>query len=141
MPRPRATGRAPAAARRGVPRRPVALALALAALALPAAGCADDAPPARPRAGSVDVTLDDFLIRPQRVRARAGRITFRAVNRGRLGHTLRVKRGERELVAVKSLLPGESGEDSATFARGEYDLVCVLGNHDVLGMRGTLIVR
>ena len=35
-----------------------------------AAGCTDDAP-AR-RGGSVDVTLDDFFIAPQRIRAQAG---------------------------------------------------------------------
>jgi plastocyanin len=113
----------------------------LGALALVAGGCQDDSPPARPQAGTVAVTLDDFLIRPQRVRARPGRIAFEAVNRGKLGHTLRVKLGDRELVAIKSLLPGESGRGAATFERGEYKLVCVLGNHEELGMYGTLTVR
>ena len=113
----------------------------VAALALAAPGCTDDTPPARPQGGTVDVVLDDFLIRPQRVRATAGRIAFTAVNRGRLGHTLRVKRGDRELVAIESLLPGESGRGAATFEPGEYKLVCVLGNHEELGMYGTLTVR
>jgi plastocyanin len=113
----------------------------LVALALAASGCNDDSPPARPQGGTVDVVLDDFLIRPQRVRAAPGRLAFEAVNRGALGHTLRVKRGDRELVAIKSLLPGESGRGAATFERGEYKLVCVLGNHEELGMYGTLTVR
>jgi plastocyanin len=121
-------------------RRILAVALAAAA-ALPVAGCADDAAPARARDGRVTVTLDDFSITPQRIRARPGRIVFRAVNRGAIGHTLRVLRGEREVAAVKTLLPGASGEASGTFERGDYKLVCILGNHEELGMYGTLTVR
>ena len=125
-----------------MPRRTASAALALAAaVALPAAGCADDAPPTRVRDGRVDVTLDDFSIAPQRLRATPGRITFRAVNRGAIGHTLRVMRGEREVVAIKTLLPGASGTGSGTLERGDYDLVCILGNHEELGMYGTLTVR
>ena len=124
--------------------RLLALALAAAA-ALPAAGCAGDAGvggngvPVRD--GRVDVTLDDFSIAPQRIRAKPGRITFRAVNRGAIGHTLRVMRGDREVVAIKTLLPGASGTGSGTFRRGSYDLLCILGNHEELGMYGTLTVR
>ena len=112
--------------------------LAVAALV---AGCADDAPPTRARDGRVSVTLDDFSIAPQRLRARPGRIEFTAVNRGAIGHTLRVRRGDQELVAVKTLLPGASGSAEGRLERGTYDLVCILGNHEELGMYGTLTVR
>ena len=122
------------------PRHLTAVALA-AAVALPAAGCADDSAPARARDGRVKVTLDDFSITPQRIRAKPGRITFEVVNRGEIGHTLRVLRGDKELAGVKTLLPGASGTASGTFAKGTYDLVCILGNHRVLGMYGTLTVR
>jgi plastocyanin len=123
--------------------RGIALVAAALAVALAAAvsGCADDAQPTRVRDGRVQVTLDDFLIRPQRLRARPGRITFEATNRGAVGHTLRVKRGDREVVAIKTLLPGASGRGAGTFTRGEYKLVCILGNHEELGMYGTLVVR
>jgi plastocyanin len=118
----------------------VAAALAVA-LTGAASGCADDAAPARVRDGRVDATLDDFLIRPQRIRARPGRIEFRVTNRGAVGHTLRVKRGDRDVVATKTLLPGASSEAAGTLAEGEYKLVCILGNHEELGMYGTLVVR
>ena len=118
----------------------VAAALA-AATALPASGCGGDEPPARARDGRVNITLDDFFLEPQRVRARAGRLTFRAVNRGRIGHTLRVMRGERELVVIKTLVPGAAGRASGRLRRGDYDLVCILGNHEVLGKLGTQAVR
>lgn len=116
----------------------MALAVAVAATA---SGCADETAPTRARDGRVKVTLDDFLIAPQRIRARPGRLTFRVTNEGRVGHTLRVKRGDRDVAAVKTLLPGASAEASGTFSRGEYKLVCTLGNHEELGMYGTLTVR
>ena len=122
------------------PRHLTAVALA-AAVALPATGCADDSPPTRVRDGRVKVTLDDFSIAPQRIRAAPGRVTFAVVNRGAVGHTLRVMRGEREVAGLKTLQPGASGTATGRFAKGDYDLVCVLGNHDVLGMYGTLTVR
>jgi plastocyanin len=122
------------------PRHLLVLALALAATP-GGTGCSDDSPPTRVRDGRVNLTLDDFAIAPQRVRARPGRITFRAVNRGAIGHTLRVKRGDREVVAIKTLLPGASGSGSARLQRGDYTLVCILGNHEELGMHGTLTVR
>jgi len=121
-------------------RRRIPAVLAAAA-ALTAAGCADDAPVARVRDGRVTITLDDFSIAPQRIRAEPGRVSFRVVNRGAIGHTLRVLRGDREVAGVKTLLPGASGTAAGTLERGDYDLVCVLGNHEVLGMYGTLTVR
>ena len=117
---------------------------AVAALAAVLAGCADDSPGGRAvfvRDGRVKVTLDDFSITPQRIRARPGRLTFDVSNRGEVGHTLRVLRGDKEIAGVKTLLPGASATASGTFAKGKYDLVCILGNHRVLGMYGTLTVR
>ena len=120
--------------------RPLALAL-VAVLGLTATGCADDAPPARAKNGAVAITLDDFLIRPQTVRAKAGRITFRVANHGRLGHTFHVFLGGRDALAVKTILPGARATASAALKPGSYKMVCVLGNHEDLGMYGTLVVR
>jgi len=123
-------------------RRTALVTAALAgALAPAASGCGAGAPPTRAQGGRVDIVLDDFLIDPQRVRASPGRLTFRTVNRGRVGHTLRVLRGDREVVAIKTLLPGASADGAGSLERGEYKLVCILGNHEELGMYGTLTVR
>jgi len=104
-------------------------------------GCGGAEPVSAAADGRVAITLDDFFISPQEVSADAGRITFAVTNRGEVGHTLRVLRGDKELAGVKTLLPGDSGTASGTFAKGRYDLVCILGNHRVLGMYGTLTVR
>ena len=140
MPTPRHLTTAARPRRRGRPRRAAALALA-AAFAVPVAGCADDSAPTRPREGRVEVTLDDYSIAPQRIRAKPGRLSFEVVNRGEVGHTLRVMRGDREVAGVKTLLPGAAGTASGRFEKGDYKLVCVLGNHEDLGMYGTLTVR
>jgi uncharacterized cupredoxin-like copper-binding protein len=50
-------------------------------------------------------------------------------------------RSGREAAAIKTLLPGASGTGSGTFERGDYKLLCILGNHEELGMYGTLTVR
>jgi plastocyanin len=120
--------------------RPLALALVVV-LGLSATGCADDAPPGRAQDGTVAIALDDFLIRPQTVRARAGRIRFRITNRGKVGHTFHVFLGLRDALAVKTILPGKSATASAELEPGSYKMVCVLSNHEDLGMYGTLIVR
>jgi len=122
-------------------RTQLAAAALVAVAALATAGCTDDSPPARVTNGHAEITLDDFLIRPQGIRATPGPIEVRVVNRGAIGHTLRVFRGSREVLAVPTLLPGASARASATLARGNYKLVCILGNHEDLGMYGTLTVR
>jgi hypothetical protein len=124
-----------------VRRRPLAATALAVALALPAAGCGGEPPVVRAQDGRVDVTLDDFLIDPQRIRAEAGRITIRATNRGRIGHSLRVMRGDREVAVIRTLLPDAAGTAEARLARGDYELVCILGNYEELGMYGTLTVR
>ena len=122
------------------PLRPRHLA-AVAALAAVLAGCADDSPPTRSREGRVEITLDDFSIAPQRIRAEPGRLVLEVANAGAVGHTLRVMRGEREVAGVKTLLPGDADAATPNLAKGDYELVCILGNHEELGMYGTLTVR
>jgi plastocyanin len=110
-------------------------------LVLSIAGCGGGEPAARPRDGHVEITLDDFSIRPQTVRAGPGRVTFEATNRGRLPHNFRLRRGAREPLQITTLLPGAAGTAAVTLRRGKYEMVCTVSNHEELGMRGTLVVR
>ena len=127
--------------RRGASRTGLVAAALVAAAAPVAAGCAAGGPPVRASAGRVGVTLDDFLLAPQEIRAREGRLTVRVTNRGRVAHTLRVFRAGREVAGVRTLLPGASAQARVVLAPGAYKLVCILGNHEALGMYGTLTVR
>jgi uncharacterized cupredoxin-like copper-binding protein len=116
-----------------------AIAAALAALAL--GGCGGLGPAAGVRGGRVEITLDDFLIRPQNLRAPPGELTFVVTNRGRLGHNFRVRDRRGEPVQVTTLLPGESATETVTLPRGTYKMMCTVGNHEELGMTGRLVVR
>jgi plastocyanin len=137
MPRPHRSRRSRGARRR---RRSWRAALAVASV-LALAGCGGDEAPVRADGGRLAVELDDFLLRPQAVRAAPGPVTLEAVNRGRVGHNLHVRRGERDVIEIATLLPGERGTATGTLRRGEYTLLCTIGNHRVLGMYGTLTVR
>jgi hypothetical protein len=138
-----------------MPWRPLTL-LCLAALVL--AGCGERASVERVRDGRAEITLDDFMIEPQTLRAEAaperrdqrraavggrrGRITFHVRNEGRIGHNFRV-RGEhnREWVQITTLLPGETRSETVRLPPGDYRTFCSVANHEELGMWGTLVVR
>jgi len=120
-------------------RRSRLAALAVAsALALP--GCGGEPEPVRAQAGRLSVALDDFLLRPQSARAAPGRIALEVENAGRIGHNLHVRDGERDVLEVATLLPGERAAVAGRLPRGTYTLLCTVGNHRVLGMYGTLTV-
>jgi uncharacterized cupredoxin-like copper-binding protein len=116
-----------------------AIAAALAALAL--GGCGEPAPAVEEHGGRVEIELDDFLIKPQNVRVRAGRLTFVVTNRGRLGHNFRVRGRHGDPVQITTLLPGASASDTVRLGRGDYKMLCTVANHEELGMTGRLVVR
>jgi plastocyanin len=116
-----------------------ALALLLAAAAL--AGCASEGPPVRERTRSFTVTLDDYLIRPQTIRVPVGgRLTVTVVNRGRLGHTFRIRAGETNVLKFTTVRPGTRATRTFRLRPGRYVMYCALANHEELGMHGTLTV-
>jgi plastocyanin len=115
------------------------LAPLLAALAF-ATGCGGT-PTVRERSGSFAVTLDDYLIRPQNVSAPGGELALTVVNRGRLGHTLRIRVNDKVVLAFMAIPPGQRRTRSFHLRKGRYTMFCAIGNHEELGMRGTLTVR
>ena len=118
-------------------RTPIVVALC----ALLLAACGGSGPTVRERSGTFAVTLDDYLIRPQSIRVPSGReLTVTVTNRGRLGHTFRIRGGTRNVLAFTTLQPGESKTRSFRLKAGTYRMYCVLANHEELGMYGTLVV-
>ena len=113
--------------------------LVLCALAL--AACGGSGAAVREPSGTFNVTLDDYLIRPQSIHVPSGRLKLTVTNRGRLGHTLRIRtRKDRNVLAFTAIEPGESKTRSFKLGRGSYTMYCVLANHEELGMYGTLKV-
>jgi plastocyanin len=118
--------------------RPTAFLLAAALLV----GCGGAGPTVEVRDQRMEIELDDFLIRPQNIRAQAGEVTFAVTNVGRLGHNLRLSGGsEGEQVVTTTLLHGKSATESVTLAPGAYTMLCTVANHEQLGMTGRLVVR
>jgi plastocyanin len=106
------------------------------------AGCGGAGPSVEVRDQRAEIELDDFLIRPQNVRAQGGELTFAVANRGRLGHNLRLRGGaEGEQVVTTTLLAGDRATKTVTLAPGAYTMLCTVANHEQLGMTGRLVVR
>jgi plastocyanin len=118
-----------------VPTRTLTLLLATA-LAASCGGAKTSKEPAR-----FTITLEDYLIRPQRVRVPKGdQLTVTVVNHGRLGHTFRIRSINHNVLALTTIPPGGTKSRSFKLAAGSYTMFCALSNHEELGMSGTLIV-
>jgi plastocyanin len=104
-------------------------------------GCGGAGPTLQVRDQRAEIELDDFLIRPQNLRAQPGELTFAVTNTGRLGHNLRLRGSEGEQVVTTTLLPGDGATESVTLAPGSYTMLCTVANHEQLGMTGRLVVR
>jgi plastocyanin len=109
--------------------------------ALLVAGCGGDEPVTAVHGRRLTVELDEFLIRPQAVTARPGRLTLTIVDRGRLRHSFRLWGPGGEPVRVTTLFPGDEAVRRARLAPGRYRMVCTVSNHAELGMTGILTVR
>jgi plastocyanin len=114
--------------------------VALVALAA-VIGCGGDEPTAVVHDKTVEITLDEFLIAPQNLTAKPGRVTFRVADRGRLRHSFRIWGADSAPVEIESVFPGEETVRVGELARGEYRMVCTVSNHAELGMTGRLVVR
>jgi plastocyanin len=122
----------------------------LAALALTAAflaGCGEEEKGARTTATvaagqPVSVVGSEYAFDPANVVLEgAGRVKFSLRNAGVLAHNLKVFDGERELGGTPSFPGGRTESGEVDLEPGRYRLVCTVGNHEELGMVGTLEVR
>lgn len=119
--------------------------IVLVALALLAPGCGEDPVPASD--GTLRVTLDEYRITPQKLRAPAGEVRIVARNDGRLNHNLRVElpredpaTPERAVGGTPTARPNSTVTGSVRLSPGTYRLACTIANHDDLGMWGELEV-
>jgi plastocyanin len=119
-------------------RRPAPRTLILALTAVLLAGCGGGATRAPAR---FTLTLDDFLIRPQSVQVPAGRLTLTVVNRGRIGHNLRIERGHHTVFSLLTIKPGRQATRTLRLAPGTYRMLCSVPQHEILGQYGTLVAK
>jgi uncharacterized cupredoxin-like copper-binding protein len=95
-----------------------------------------------PATGSttVSVTAMDFSYALDKAEAGAGTINFIVENAGAMQHdfAIQVNGGEQKSAILE---PGQSTTLSVTLSPGTYTYRCTVPGHEVLGMRGTFIVK
>lgn len=135
---------------------PLALVLAVAALA---AGCGgdDDDDGGRTAAtteettaagggGAQAVEMTEFEFIPNDLSVKAGD-TLSTENTGSTVHNLTIEAGpdpeqaSKELTATPDVAAGDSADLTLDVDPGEYSIVCTIGNHRELGMVGTIRVE
>lgn len=121
-------------------------AILLAAAAIAGCGCGDDPPGAtatvQSGAGAV-VKGDEYSFDPETLVVTGGgdlALTFE--NSGALAHNVRILLDGRDVGGSPTFQGGgQTREVTLSLEPGRYRLVCTVGNHEELGMTGSLEVR
>ena len=113
-----------------------------------AAGCGGDDTKPSSRTVTVDagaavtVKAHEYAFDPDRVVVRGpGPLTLRLRNDGELAHNIRVRRDGEEIGGTPSFPGGETKSARVRLSPGRYELLCTVGDHAELGMKGELEVR
>jgi plastocyanin len=109
-------------------------------------GCGDDEQPGRtvtaPANATLRVVADEYSFDPSTIVLEgAGTLTVKLENTGSLAHNLKLLRGDEEIDGTPTLPGGRSGSTRLNLEHGSYRIVCTVGDHEELGMTGTLRVR
>jgi plastocyanin len=121
-------------------------ALLLALFPLLVLGCGDEDEAGRtvtaPANAKLRVVADEYSFDPSTIVLRgAGTLTVTLRNKGSLAHNLRVLRGDEEIGGTPTLPAGRAESGRLNLEHGSYRIICSVGDHEELGMTGTLRVR
>ena len=97
---------------------------------------------------TVRIRVDEYRLRPQKVRVAGPRVKLVLTDAGRLTHNLKVfsttevdEEGNAILLGgTNTAHPGETVTGVVRLKPGHYRLACTIANHDDLGEHGILIV-
>jgi plastocyanin len=113
-----------------------------------AAGCGGDDQQSSGRTvtvgsgGAVTIKAHEYAFDPDRVVVQGpGSLTIRLRNDGDLAHNIRVRRGGEEVGGTPSFPPGRTESAKLRLPPGKYELLCTVGDHAELGMKGVLEVK
>jgi plastocyanin len=109
-------------------------------------GCGDEDEPGRtvtaPANSKLSVLADEYSFDPSAIVLQgAGTLTVTLRNRGSLAHNLKVLRGDEEVAGTPTLPAGRTESARLNLEHGIYRIICSVGDHEELGMTGTLRVR
>jgi plastocyanin len=121
-------------------------ALLLALCPLLVLGCGDEDEPGRtvtaPANSKLSVLADEYSFDPSAIVLQgAGTLTVTLRNEGSLAHNLKVLRGDEEVAGTPTLPAGRTESARLNLEHGTYRIICSVGDHEELGMTGTLRVR
>jgi len=123
--------------------------LPVAALAAALAACGGDekagggGPPVTvPSGGEVRVVADEYSFKPSNVVVTGDKkLRLTLENRGSLAHDLRLVRDGRQVGGIQPFQGGKARSATVQVGPGNYTMICSVGNHEELGMKGSLEVR
>lgn len=119
----------------------------IALLLVLAGGCGDDDDePGRTVTASpgeaVEVIADEYSFDPENIVLDGpGELRVLLDNQGALAHNLRVFDGAKDLGGTSTFAGGDARPGAVEVDRGQYELICTVGDHAELGMTGKLEVK
>jgi plastocyanin len=88
------------------------------------------------------VSAREYSLNPARVMVGGpGELRIKLRNRGSLPHDVRLERGGRDVGGTPPIPGGHSAAATVALHPGRYELLCTVGDHAQLGMRGVLHVK
>ena len=95
-----------------------------------------------PANGQLTVVGREYSFDPSGIVVKgAGRLEITLRNEGSLAHNLKVLRSGEQVGGTPSFPSGGSRSALLVLEHGDYELVCTVGDHEELGMKGELTVR
>ena len=87
----------------------------------------------------VQISVTEYRLNPQSVRAPDGRLSIFVHNNGRLTHNLVVWQGAQSVAGTQPIPPGGSAELDLDLAPGKYLMASTIQSDQTLGAYGTLV--
>jgi plastocyanin len=88
------------------------------------------------------VTAKEYSFNPGAVEVSgAGPLTIKLRNAGTLAHNLKLTRNGKEIGGTPTFEAGETRSGRVNLEHGRYEMVCTVGDHADLGMRGSFEVK
>ena len=84
------------------------------------------------QATTVTVTAKEFKFTLSTSSAKAGKVTFKVTNKGKIPHDFKIGSTK-----TKMLSPGKSQTITATIKKGKNGYLCTVSGHAGLGMKGS----
>jgi plastocyanin len=93
----------------------------------------------------VTVTAGEYKFDPKTIVVNGAKgqakVEIALKNDGSLAHDLHVLKGGQDLGGTPAFTGGETKSTTVDLAPGDYSFICTVGDHEQLGMKGTLTVK